>query len=36
MDPKSLHIDQALSNFSVAYTPAGFVADMVAPVVSVE
>jgi hypothetical protein len=35
-NPKSLHIDQALSNISIAYRPSGFIADIIAPVVQVE
>lgn len=31
-----MHIDQALTNISIAYRPQGFIADIVAPVIKVE
>lgn len=34
--PKSVHVDAALTNISIAYAPQGFIADIIAPVVPVD
>lgn len=35
MNVKDLHIDAALTNLSVSYSPSGFIADIVAPITTV-
>lgn len=35
-NPKSLHIDAALTNYSVSYAPSGFIADIIAPITTVD
>lgn len=36
MSVKDLHIDAALTNLSISYAPSGFIADIVAPVTTVD